>query len=67
MNAPVTASVGGKSANVLFAGLTTPGLYLVRNVVPMDLAAGPQALQVSVGGFLTWCCRWPPRRRLKVG
>ncbi|MEI9970732.1 MAG: choice-of-anchor D domain-containing protein [Ignavibacteriota bacterium] len=53
VSAPVTASVGGKSANVLFAGLTTPGLYLVRIVVPTDLAAGPQALQVSVGGILT--------------
>jgi uncharacterized protein (TIGR03437 family) len=53
VSAPVTASVGGESANVVFAGLTTPGLYLVRIVVPSDLKPGPQPLQVSVGGALT--------------
>jgi uncharacterized protein (TIGR03437 family) len=53
VSAPVTATVGGESANVLFAGLTSPGLYLVRIVVPSDLAAGSQPLQVSVGGIPT--------------
>ena len=49
----VTATVGGQSASVLFAGLTAPGLYLVRIVVPADLAAGAQPLQVSAGGIQT--------------
>jgi uncharacterized protein (TIGR03437 family) len=30
-----------------------PGLYLVRIVVPSDLAAGAQPLQVSAGGIQT--------------
>ena len=53
VSAPVTATVGGEPANVMFAGLTAPGLYLVRIVVPSDLAAGAQPLQVSVGGIQT--------------
>jgi uncharacterized protein (TIGR03437 family) len=53
VSAPVTATVGGEAATVLFAGLTTPGLYLVRIVVPSDLSAGAQPLQVSVGGIQT--------------
>jgi uncharacterized protein (TIGR03437 family) len=53
LSAPVTATVGGASANVLFAGLTVPGLYLVRIVVPSDLPAGAQPLQVSAGGIPT--------------
>jgi len=51
LSASVTASVGGEPANVIFAGLTSPGLYLVRIVVPSDLSAGAQALQVSAGGI----------------
>ena len=51
--AAVAATVGGESAGVLFAGLTTPGLYLVRIVVPSDLKPGAQPLRVSVGGALT--------------
>lgn len=53
LSASVTASVGGEPANVLFAGLTSPGLYLVRIVVPSDLSAGAQPLQVSAGGIQT--------------
>jgi uncharacterized protein (TIGR03437 family) len=53
VSAPVTATVGAELADVLFAGLTAPGLYLVRIVVPSDLAAGAQPLQVSVGGIPT--------------
>ena len=53
VSAAVTASVGGESAKVSFAGLTTPGLYLVRIIVPSDLSAGAQALQVSAGGLAT--------------
>jgi uncharacterized protein (TIGR03437 family) len=53
VSAPVTASVGGEAATVLFAGLTAPGLYLVRIVVPQNLAPGAQPLQVSAGAFTT--------------
>jgi uncharacterized protein (TIGR03437 family) len=53
VGAAVAATVGGKATNVLFAGLTGPGLYLVRIVVPPDVATGAQVLQVSVGGVPT--------------
>jgi uncharacterized protein (TIGR03437 family) len=51
--AMVTAAIGGLPAEVQFAGLTSPGLYLVRTVVPSGLVPGPQAIQVSVGGSAT--------------
>ena len=50
LSTTVTATVGGEPANVVFAGLTSPGLYLVRIVVPSGLAAGSQPLQISAGG-----------------
>ena len=53
VSATVTATVGGEAASVVFAGLTSPGLYLVRMVVPSGLAAGSQPLQVSAGGVQT--------------
>ena len=53
VSAAVTASVGGESAQVLFAGLTSPGLYLVRVVIPSDLAPGPQPIQITAGGLQT--------------
>jgi uncharacterized protein (TIGR03437 family) len=53
LSATVTATVGGEPAPVSFAGLTSPGLYLVRITVPADLAAGPQAIQVSTGASKT--------------
>jgi uncharacterized protein (TIGR03437 family) len=40
VSAPVTAMAGSEPANIVFAGLTAPGLYLVRIVLPSDLAAG---------------------------
>ena len=49
LSAPVTVSIGGETAAVAFAGLTSPGLYLVRVTVPADLAPGPQPVQVSAG------------------
>jgi hypothetical protein len=49
----VTAKVGGENAPVLFAGLTSPGLYLVRIAIPTDLAAGPQPILISAGGAQT--------------
>ena len=53
VSAKVTAKVGGEPASVLFAGLTSPGLYLVRIVIPTDLTAGPQAIQVTAGDLAT--------------
>jgi uncharacterized protein (TIGR03437 family) len=51
VTAPVSVSIGGKPANVAFAGLTGPGLYLVRVAVPPDLPPGPQTVQVSAGSI----------------
>jgi uncharacterized protein (TIGR03437 family) len=53
LSAGATASIGGKPAPVLFAGLTSPGLYLVRIAIPADLAAGAQPIQVAVAGSQT--------------
>ena len=53
LSAAVTASVGDKSAQVVFAGLTSPGLYLVRIAIPADLAAGPQPIQIAAAGSQT--------------
>jgi uncharacterized protein (TIGR03437 family) len=53
VSAPVMATVGGEAAPVLFAGLTSPGLYLVRIHVPGDLALGSHPIQVSVGNSNT--------------
>ncbi len=49
VSAPVTAAVGGEPAPVIFAGLTSPGLYLVRVAIPADLKSGDQPIQVSTG------------------
>ncbi len=53
VSANVSATVGGDQAQVLFAGLTSPGLYLVRIALPLDLAAGPQPIRISAGGGQT--------------
>jgi uncharacterized protein (TIGR03437 family) len=53
VSAKVTATVGGENAPVQFAGLISPGLYLLRVSIPTDLAAGPQPVQVSAGGAIT--------------
>ena len=47
----VTASIGGQSASVLFAGLTPQavGLGQVNVVVPQGLAAGTYPLIITVG------------------
>jgi uncharacterized protein (TIGR03437 family) len=49
---PVTVTIGGKSAQVIFAGLEPPyvGLYLVDVTVPSGLSSGNQPITVSVGG-----------------
>jgi uncharacterized protein (TIGR03437 family) len=49
VSAPVTATVNGESAPVIFAGLTSPGLYLVRISIPSDLQPGSPAIEVSTG------------------
>jgi uncharacterized protein (TIGR03437 family) len=53
VSAQVSATVGGQPAPVLFAGLTSPGLYLVRIFIPPNLPAGPQTIQVSTSGAQT--------------
>jgi hypothetical protein len=49
VSAPVTATVNSEPAPVIFAGLTSPGLYLVRISIPPDLQPGSRAIQVSTG------------------
>jgi uncharacterized protein (TIGR03437 family) len=49
VSANVTATIGNQPAQVLFAGLTSPGLYLVRIVVPAGLVAGPIPIQITAG------------------
>jgi uncharacterized protein (TIGR03437 family) len=49
VSAPVNATVGGEPASVIFAGLTSPGLYLVRISIPSDLKPGQLPIQVSTG------------------
>lgn len=48
---PVTVSIGGRAADVTFAGLTPGfiGLYQVNAIVPTNLPAGPHALVVTSG------------------
>ncbi len=49
---PLTVTVGGENASVLFGG-TTPGLVGVIQVnftVPPDIAPGVQPVVVTVGG-----------------
>jgi hypothetical protein len=53
VSSPVAARVGGQTAPVLFAGLTAPGLYLVRIGIPADLKPGPQPIEVSTGDSST--------------
>ncbi len=49
---PVTITIGGSSATVLFAGMTQSGVYQFNVVVPA-VAAGNQTLTASVGGIQT--------------
>jgi uncharacterized protein (TIGR03437 family) len=53
VSAAVTATVGGENAPVIFAGLTSPGLYLVRVSIPADLPAGELPIQVTAGAAHT--------------
>jgi len=53
MAASGASGASGATAPVLFAGLVSPGLYLVRIVVPSGLSPGPQIIQVSAGSSMT--------------
>lgn len=48
--APVEATLGGRAIPVAFAGLISPGLYLVRVTLPMDVPAGNQPLLLRTQG-----------------
>ena len=51
-NNPVTVSVGGAAAQVLWAGLVAPGLYQINIAVP-NVGAGDQRVVASVLGAST--------------
>lgn len=46
----VQVTIGGRSATVLYAALTGPGLYQVNIQVPAGVPAGDQPLQLSIAG-----------------
>jgi uncharacterized protein (TIGR03437 family) len=50
---PVTVTLGGKNANVGFAGLVAPGLFQVNVQVPPDITTGDYPLTVTVGGSVS--------------
>jgi uncharacterized protein (TIGR03437 family) len=47
---PVTATIGGVSAEVQWAGLVSSGFYQLNVKIPA-LAAGDQPVQATIGGF----------------
>jgi len=49
---PVTVTIGGVNARVLFSGLTAAGVYQINVVVPA-VSSGDQILLASVGGVQT--------------
>jgi uncharacterized protein (TIGR03437 family) len=55
--APVTATIGGVQADVLFAGLaplSTPGLQQINILVPIDCPTGNAVpIRLQVGGHST--------------
>jgi uncharacterized protein (TIGR03437 family) len=48
---PVTATVGGLTAEVQWAGLVSSGLYQLNVKIPATLAAGDQPVQAAISGF----------------
>ncbi|HWE49649.1 MAG TPA: SBBP repeat-containing protein [Bryobacteraceae bacterium] len=50
---PVTVTIGGVNAKVLFAGLSEAGLYQINLVVPASTGTGDQPLQATVNGIKT--------------
>jgi uncharacterized protein (TIGR03437 family) len=51
--ATVQISLGGQTVSPSFAGLITPGLYLVRFNVPTNITPGDHPIFVSVNGNST--------------
>ena len=52
-NTPVTITIGGVQATVLFAGITAAGLYQFNLIVPQNTGSGDQTLQAAVNGVQT--------------
>jgi uncharacterized protein (TIGR03118 family) len=50
---PPTVTIGGVTAQVLFAGLTAPGLYQFNVTVPASTPSGDNAISVQVNGVST--------------
>jgi uncharacterized protein (TIGR03437 family) len=50
---PVTITIGGAHANVVFAGITGAGLYQFNLIVPPITGSGDQALEASANGVQT--------------
>ncbi len=44
------ATIGGQSAPVLYAGIITPGVYLVGLRIPSGLKGGDELLTLTVSG-----------------
>jgi uncharacterized protein (TIGR03437 family) len=49
----VTVTIGGKPAQVPFAGLTESGLDQINVTIPADLPEGDQMLVANIGGVQT--------------
>jgi uncharacterized protein (TIGR03437 family) len=52
-NNPVTITIGGVKATVVFGGITAAGLYQFNLIVPPNTGSGDQALEASVSGIQT--------------
>jgi uncharacterized protein (TIGR03437 family) len=53
---PVTATIGGRPATVLYAGSAptlVSGVFQVNVRIPEDVEPGPATIQIQVGGAAT--------------
>jgi uncharacterized protein (TIGR03437 family) len=50
---PVTVTIGGAPANVVYSGITMAGLYQINLIVPPGTGSGDQALVATVNGVQT--------------
>jgi len=50
---PVTVTVGGVNATVIYAGIIEAGLYQINLTVPQNAGTGDQPIQASVNGIKT--------------
>ena len=55
---PVSATLGGETAIVAYAGLISPGLDQINVQVPSGLASGQYPLALNVNGMLTQANVW---------